>query len=95
MASPLRAALLLALSCSVALAQSPPLQCSSYDGSVRVVNGQLEFNPLSRDNEYDIPDYNPGPLVGWYAMANGFNNAVRPGGLPYGESTRAKLMCVC
>lgn len=85
--------LLLSLSCSVAIAQPPP-QCSADMGPVRVVDGQLEFDSLARDNEYDIPDYDAGPLEGWYAMANGFSNVVRPGSLPYCESGREELLGV-
>ena len=84
MASLTVAVLVLSLCAAPSLAQ-PPRQCPSNAGPVRNVDGVLVFDSLASNQDYDIPDYDPGPLKGWYAMANGFNDVVRPGSLPYGE----------
>ena len=49
--------------------------------------GSLVFPDVPRNITYEeISDYDGGPLSGWYSMAGGFVDAVRPGGLPYCET---------
>lgn len=42
------------------------------------------FEPLPPGAGPVQPVYDPGPVGGWYDLANRFANAARPGGLPYG-----------
>lgn len=71
---------LLSLSCCSAQIQCPDsILTFNPDGSVDF--GSLEL-PSGADPV--DPSYNPGPAGGWYALAAGFVNVVRPGSLPYG-----------
>ncbi len=70
---------LLALA-SVVMAQQ---QCPA--DSVTEENGQLIFAELSEGAGLVDATYDPGSLGAWNSLANGFVNAVRSGGLPYGE----------
>ena len=47
-------------------------------------NGTVMFEPLPPGAGPVQPVYDPGPVGGWYDLANRFANAARPGGLPYG-----------
>ena len=51
-------------------------------------NGQLMFGSLSPGAGPVDATYDPGSLGAWNSLANGFVNAVRSGGLPYGEGDR-------
>ena len=68
-----------------ALQISSAMQCST--GNVTVMNGKLVFPEVSQDdfNFSMIPESSSGMLDGWYALAESFVDAVRPGGLPYRE----------
>jgi hypothetical protein len=59
------------------------LQCPS--GLVTVFpNGTADFGSLPAGAEDVDPVYDPGPIGGWYSLARGFVDVVRPGSLPYG-----------
>ena len=63
---------------------SDTLRCPSE--SVKVgSNGSLMFRPLSPGSDNPDPVYDPGAIGGWYSLAAGFVDVVRPGTLPYGE----------
>lgn len=47
-------------------------------------NGNLVFPPLPEGGTDFTYEYDPA-IGGWYDLANGFVDMVRPGGLPYGE----------
>lgn len=48
-------------------------------------NSTVIFNPLPPGAENTMPEYDPGPIGGWYNLAARFVDAVRPGSLPYGK----------
>ena len=48
-------------------------------------DGELEFEGLPPGAPNVGPRYNPGPVGGWYSLAGGFVDVVRPGSLPYGK----------
>lgn len=62
------------------------LQCPSHLLTI-APNGSINFAPLSEGSGLVDASYVPGIAAGWYALANGFVDTVRPGGLPYGESS--------
>lgn len=51
-------------------------------------NGIITFSPLSEGSGPVDASYDAGAAGGWYALANGFIDAVRSGGLPFGECSR-------
>ena len=60
------------------------LQCPST--SLTISDGTITFTPLTGDSGPVDATYNAS-LVSrtWYSLANGFVDAVRSGGLPYGK----------
>ena len=48
-------------------------------------DGTLDFEELPAGADPVQPEYDPGPIGGWYSLAGGFVDAARPGSLPYGE----------
>lgn len=48
-------------------------------------NGTLMFPPLPAGRPNVDTAYDAGALEGWFNLANSFADAVRSGGLPYGE----------
>ena len=70
-------------------------------------NGTITFSPLSNGSGPVDASYDPGAAGGWYALANGFIDAVRPGGLPFGKlshflihksltpSATCRYVCIC
>lgn len=60
------------------------VQCPS-DSVLVGRNGTLVFRPLSPGSDNSDPVYDPGAIGGWYFLAAGFVDIVRPGTLPYGK----------
>lgn len=48
-------------------------------------NGTADFDSLPPGGEDVDPVYDPGAIGGWYDLAEGFVDAVRPGSLPYSK----------
>ena len=46
-------------------------------------NGTADFDSLPAGAEDVEPVYDPGPIGGWYSLARGFVDVVRPGSLPF------------
>lgn len=59
------------------------LQCPNE--LLTISNGTITFSPISEGSGPVDASYDPGAAGGWYALANGFVDAVRPGSLPFGE----------
>ena len=64
--------------------QPPQLQCPV--AQLRILpNGSVVFDPLPAGADFVQPTVDTGPASGWYALAAGFVDVVRPGSLPYGK----------
>lgn len=59
------------------------IQCNGPLVAVNT-NGRLNFSSLPAGAPFVQPVYNPGAVGGWYDLAGGFVDVVRPGNLPYG-----------
>ncbi len=55
-------------------------------------NGSVNFDPLHSGNGMVDATFDTGPARGWYGLAAGFVNVVRPGDLPYGMCARTHAL---
>lgn len=58
------------------------IQCPSAFVTI-LSNGTADFDGLPAGAEDVDPVYDPGAIGGWYNLAGGFVDVVRPGSLPY------------
>lgn len=78
------AGVLLQLLPSASGQRPPQLQCPV--AQLRILpNGSVVFDPLPAGADFVQPTVDTGPASGWYALAAGFVDVVRPGSLPYGK----------
>ena len=58
-------------------------------------NGTVTFTGLPAGSGPVSSNYDPGAIGGWYSLASGFVDAVRPGSLPYGMSVASQMHVLC
>ena len=54
-------------------------------------DGTLTYSPFPPGTDSLDTSYNPGAIGGWYSLASGFVDLIRPGSLPYGKCSK---LCV-
>ena len=52
---------------------------------ITVVDEVVTYSPLPASSPDLDVEYDAGAISGWYSLASGFVNVVRPGSLPYGK----------
>lgn len=60
------------------------VQCSGRQFVTRTPSGSISYSPLPAGSGLVNSTYDPGVIGGWYSLARGFVDVVRPGSLPYG-----------
>jgi len=76
--------LLVGWSLSVVSLATGAIQCPA-NPATRNADGSVTYSPLPSGSSPTNASYNPGAIGGWYSLASGFVDAVRPGSLPFGR----------
>ena len=79
----MKAILLLGCTFSALAFVSGQIQCPARPATLNS-DGTVTYSPLPSGSDLFNNSYNPGAIGGWYSLASGFVDAVRPGNLPYG-----------